>query len=261
MTVNANTTKDVWIVNRNAFMDFQSFDTSIPIPNITLKGSLTNANFLFSGPVIMGVDMASDGLLYGLAGFSDFGVESGGIYSIDEGNGELKFIGDTDHNWLGLAAVDSSAKTIIELDIKPQVCPNQLNTKNKGDLPVAILGTNDFDVSTIDIDTISFNGVSPVKSKSKFEDVTAPAALELPDCEILPPDTYEDLVLKFNTQEVVATLGEVQDGDIIELTLTGNLLESAGGTAIEGKDCVLIKNKGIGNRSYNGNGSSHKKKK
>ena len=62
--------------------------------------------------------------------------------------------------------------------------------------------------------------------------------------------------MKFNRQDIIATLGTVQDGDAIELTLAGNLLEAHGGGDIEGKDCVLIDARGDGN-----SGSGHKKKK
>lgn len=135
------------------------------------------------------------------------------------------------------------SKIPVALDIKPQSCPNPLNVKSKGKLPVAILGTPDFDVRTIDVLSVRLNGVAPVKSA--FEDVTAPAfKIDPCDCEELDEDSFEDLVLKFDRQEIVATLEAVQDGDLIQLTLTGNLLESAGGTPIEGTDCILIKDKG-----------------
>jgi hypothetical protein len=151
----------------------------------------------------------------------------------------------------------------INIDIKPRHCPNRFNMRSNGKLRVAILGTEDFDVRGIDVDSVRVNNlVAPFKpSEAKFKDVTCPSALKLPDCEVLDPDTYEDLVLKFNSQDIIATLGIVQDGDIIELTLTGNLLEDAGGTAIEGKDCVLIEDKGDDNSSDDGSGHKKKKKK
>ncbi len=137
----------------------------------------------------------------------------------------------------------------ISIDIKPRHCPNKLKInkkKGKKNLKVAILGTVDFDVRTIDVDTVRLNGVKPFKpSKAKFKDVTAPSALEPCDCEKLPKDTYEDLVLKFNKRKIIKTLGDVQDGESVPLTLTGNLLDS---TLIEGVDCVLIKIKQHGHR-------------
>ena len=134
----------------------------------------------------------------------------------------------------------------VNIDIKPKHCPNRLKLKyddgssddKKADLKVAILGTQNLQVRTIDIGSIRLNGVAPAKSEIK--DVTAPSALELCDCEKLPKDTYDDIVLKFHSHEIIATLGAVNDGEPKTLTLTGNLLEEFGGTAIEGKDCVLI---------------------
>lgn len=45
----------------------------------------------------------------------------------------------------------------------------------------------------------------------------------------LAPGGFDDLILKFNTQEIIQALGEVQHGEVRVLKVTGNLLESAGG--------------------------------
>jgi len=58
------------------------------------------------------------------------------------------------------------------------------------------------------------------------------------------PDGFLDLTLKFNTQEIVAAIGEVEDGEVLILMLTGNLKEEFGGTAIAGEDVVVILKKG-----------------
>lgn len=49
-----------------------------------------------------------------------------------------------------LVAISSPA-----LDIKPGSCPNALNPKSKGKLTVALLGTEDFDVSGVDVTTLA----------------------------------------------------------------------------------------------------------
>ena len=61
------------------------------------------------------------------------------------------------------------------------------------------------------------------------------------DCNELGPDGFMDLVLHFDTQEVVAALGEVCDGKEPNLFITGYLLD---GTPISGRDVVIILNKG-----------------
>lgn len=132
----------------------------------------------------------------------------------------------------------------VFVDIKPGSCPNPLNVKNQGLLPLAILGTEDFDVTQIDPATLKLNvegedGASPIRWS--YEDVATPFEGELCDCHDLYGDGYIDLSVKFDTQEVVLYLGDVNNGDVLTLTLTGNLKEEFGGTQIIGQDCVVIR--------------------
>lgn len=132
----------------------------------------------------------------------------------------------------------------VPLDIKPGSCPNPLNIKSKGVLPVAVAGTEDLDVTQIDPASIRLAGVAP--SRSNLEDVVTPfepfeGKEDIYDCNIEGPDGYIDLTLKFSTQEVVAALGDVNDGDVVVLELTGDLYD---GTPIKGEDVVAILKKG-----------------
>jgi hypothetical protein len=123
----------------------------------------------------------------------------------------------------------------VYIDIKPGSCPNPLNTKSKGVLPVAICGTDTFDVMDIDPETVQLIGVSPLRWK--LEDVATPFTGDLCDCHDLNGDGYMDLTLKFKTQEIVSAFCGYNDGDYITLTLTGNLMT---GEPFEGQDCVWI---------------------
>jgi hypothetical protein len=129
----------------------------------------------------------------------------------------------------------------VSLDIKPESCPNPLNTKSKGVLPTAILGTIDFDVTTLDTSSLRLNGVSPIRNST--EDVAAPVSEPSDPCDCTGegPDGFLDLTLKFRTQDIVEAIGEVEDGDTVVLTLTGNLID---GTFIDGRDCIVILEKG-----------------
>jgi hypothetical protein len=133
----------------------------------------------------------------------------------------------------------------VFLDIKPGSCPNPVNLKEKGILPVAILGTEDFDVKTIDPATIrlSKEGVagSVAPLRWSYEDVGTPlpSGGEPCDCWDLNGDGYMDLSLKFKAQDVVGTLKlEGNVGTTTPLTVTGHL---SGCGAIQGQDCVRIK--------------------
>jgi hypothetical protein len=137
----------------------------------------------------------------------------------------------------------------VYVDIKPGSCPNPLNKKSKGVLPVAVLGTEDFDVTAIDPETILLNrscegceGVAPIRWS--YEDVATPFEGELCDCHELEGDGILDLTLKFDTQELVEKLDLCPlDGQTIPLTITGNLKSD---TPIEGEDCIWVLKPGKG---------------
>lgn len=126
----------------------------------------------------------------------------------------------------------------VFIDIKPTSCPNPLNVNLKGVLPVAILGTADLDVTTIDPESILLEGVAPLRWT--YEDVATPYTGDGMDrmaCTTAGPDGYLDLVLHFESQDVSAAIAPVADGDVMWLELTGNFLD---GRAIAGQDVVWI---------------------
>lgn len=136
--------------------------------------------------------------------------------------------------------------TSVYVDIKPGSCPNPLNMKSGGLLPVAILGTEDFDVTAIDPSSVKLSR-DPVSCFAEpirwsYEDVATPFDGESCDCHDYDGDGYLDLTLKFDTQELVSCLAleSLVAGEPVPLTLTGNLMEEHGNTPIEGQDCILI---------------------
>jgi hypothetical protein len=143
----------------------------------------------------------------------------------------------------------------VQLDIKPGSCPSPLNVRSRGVLPVAILGSDDTDVTSIDPETIlitreGFEDVVPVAPiRYSYDDVGTPSEGDLCDCdhpgeddldEDINADGITDLTLKFSVPELVDGLGlkDVASGTIIPLTIVG---ESEDGTFM-GEDCVKIIN-------------------
>lgn len=129
----------------------------------------------------------------------------------------------------------------VAVDIKPGSCSNPVNVKSSGVLPVAILGTADYDITTIDPTSIRLAGVEPLRSG--YEDVAGPVS-DVNDCNCTTdgPDGFLDLTLKFETQRIVEAIGEVNDGDVLTLELTGVLFDPIPfETPIEGADCILIR--------------------
>ena len=119
---------------------------------------------------------------------------------------------------------------------------------SKGNIPVAILGTDNLDVQDIDPATLKLEGISPLRWSIK--DVAAPiSSSQECDCTIEGPDGFDDLNLKFDSQGLAAALGSVNDGDELVLTITGEMFD---GTPFEGSDCVIIIAKNI-NKELAGN--------
>jgi hypothetical protein len=131
----------------------------------------------------------------------------------------------------------------VPVDIKPRACPNPLNLANKGVLPVAILGTADLDVKTIDPATVTLNGIAPLRWK--LEDAATPyepfvGKTDIYQCNTRGPDGNLDIVFKFDTEEVaeaLVALGDVTAGQALILKLDGKLKD---GTEIKGEDSVII---------------------
>lgn len=154
----------------------------------------------------------------------------------------IHFTATDDYDPPGVTEVDLTIEVIYEgpetaFDIKPTSCPNPLNITSKGVLPAAILGTEDFDVTTVDVATLFLEGVPPIRSH--IEDVTAPVVPGGVPCECTEagPDGYLDLALKFSNQAIVEALGGVTDGEVRPLTITGQLLD---GSPFELVDCVWV---------------------
>ena len=131
-----------------------------------------------------------------------------------------------------LTKVVVTNKVEVYVDIKPGSCPSPLNVKGIGVLPVAVLGTADFDVAQIDITTLWIGGVAPLRSA--YEDVTTPfdpaTGKEdcFEDCTYEGPDGFLDLALKFSVQEIVGALGDVEDRQCRIVKLTGTLIGRCG---------------------------------
>jgi len=185
-----------------------------------------------SGNTLYGTSMYEEGRLF------EIDIETGEISNIVAVTGTIP-------QGMGFAPVcgedggDCGQPEVVELTlvIKPGGCPNPLNPKSRGLLPMALLGDNETDIADIDVSTIQIGGVSPVRSG--HEDVGGPAAEAVEDCGCAEGD-YDgiaDLTLKFSTQAIVGVIGPVSRGDVVPLTLTGTMLD---GTPFEASACVVI---------------------
>lgn len=104
----------------------------------------------------------------------------------------------------------------VSIDIKPGSDPNSVNPRSKGVIPVAVLGSMDFDTTQIDVSTVVFGPAetSPVHG-GHIEDVNE--------------DGFMDMVLHFKTWETGIACGDTG------ATLNG---ETHGGNPFTGTDAV-----------------------
>ena len=103
----------------------------------------------------------------------------------------------------------------VEIDVKPGSDPNSVNANTRGVLPVAILGSDDFDATQIDQDTISayttsvdadFDAWFATPLRCSIEDVSDDGILDL-NCKF----SKEGLMLDCWTNGLVVS-GAVLDG-------------------------------------------------
>jgi hypothetical protein len=114
----------------------------------------------------------------------------------------------------------------VQVDIKPGGYPNCIKAGSRGRTPVAILGTADFDITTVDPATVILGDgtdeVSPIRWAGN-EDVNE--------------DGFLDLVFHFSTADMEAN-GLLTDGGT--MILSGELKEAFGGLPFEGSDVVHL---------------------
>lgn len=170
--------------------------------------------------------------------------EGGRRFFNDRGEFAFTAVFEDDTEALVVATIPQVRPLSLSLDIRPGNCPNPLNLGSKGVLPVAILGTVDFDVSLIDPATITLsiadgNGSAAPVAVPVVKDVAAPLDGQTCECGDLGPDGIPDLFMKFSVPDVagVVTPCGVPGGTVIELVVSGSLCDGSPFTA---KDCVLI---------------------
>jgi hypothetical protein len=149
-------------------------------------------------------------------------------------------------SWSADYPTSSVPPTIIApVDIKPGYCPNSLEVYGSGDVPVAILGTQELDVSEIARDSVRLQEITPLRSERR--DVAKPFRLykwqvsgnkvKEDYCTDEGPDGKFDLILYFSREEILKAVGSTRDGDILVLRVTAR---HKSGAPIVGQDVVVI---------------------
>jgi glucose/arabinose dehydrogenase len=169
--------------------------------------------------------------------------ESGEVYLLSSQN--LAPVGD------GGLVFHIASEIPSGLDIKPGSCPNSFNRDSHGVLPVALVGTANFDVAQVDLSTVRLkraDGVGgevapnegPPGPHSVIADVATLFVGQECGCSNGAGDGTDDLLLKFRSDEVteVLQLSELSSGALVPLVVTGSLID--GTTFTSSSDCVRL---------------------
>ena len=177
----------------------------------------SNESIALNGGTILGpggVFTANQG---GFASLHDLPV------TVLDGTNSMSVTTGPDHFGLHLGILVAEVGVTIDIDIKPGSDPNCFNNDGNGVIPVAILGSANFDVTQVDDSTVQLTGmaVKAVGKKGKL----------LSHIEDVNNDGFNDLVVQIEDTDGTFSVGDTA------ATLTGNLLS---GTPFGGTDSICI---------------------
>jgi len=152
------------------------------------------------------------------------------VAAIDEGTGAVTEVAPGVATPLGLPPTDLTFSPVvvmsIDIDIRPGSDSNPINPSSRGNLPVAILGSDSFDAMDVDVTTLSLGPDAAAPS----HDLTKPGLFE-DHLQDVNDDGLTDLVSHYRTQETGIASGD------LEACMTGATLD---GTRFKGCDAIRI---------------------
>ncbi|MBI1827667.1 MAG: PQQ-binding-like beta-propeller repeat protein [Planctomycetes bacterium] len=140
------------------------------------------------------------------------------------------------------------ARSVIDIDIQLDRCPNVLKQRPRSDeiVDVVIIGRPDFDITRLDLGSLTLarsdgigEVVHPIRALGRVKDVTGPHGANACTCSDAQPDGEPDRILSFSARKLVRVLklSSVGVDTSIPLTLRGLLID---GSVFRGEDCMTI---------------------
>lgn len=134
-----------------------------------------------------------------------------------------------------------SSDLMLFVDIHPGSCPNIVFPGLGDNTIVALLGSENVDVTEIDIPSIRFNGRTIPHQSSSFTDVATPFIGTDPACHDENGDGSVDLVFNFKTDDFADALGlQLKRGQTTPVIVTGIVKTSSDDQYFTGQDFVVV---------------------
>lgn len=197
---------------------------------LTPIDTTTHSPFIVSAGTPYKLTLRLSGLLTFSPDFTGYSDVYGGFDFLNTLTLTDFYLTDQDGNRVPFTYTSSSGITYpstgpfpISIDIKPGSDSNCFNQNEKGVIPAAILGSADFDVTQIDIQSLGLQGLS-VKVAGKSNNYLA-------HYDDVNGDGYTDLVVQFQDSDQWTASGNGY------ASITGMLSD---GTAIQGQDLICI---------------------
>lgn len=124
----------------------------------------------------------------------------------------------------------------VEIDIKPNSYPSSWNCNSRGDIPVAVLGSDSFDATAIDPNTVTF-GKTGTETGEVHRDGDGNARMHLEDYN---GDGWMDMVFHFDWSQTGFSCADIPAGEKswdVPGYLNG---ETTGGTPFTGTDMIRL---------------------
>ncbi len=156
---------------------------------------------------------------------------------------------DTGYGTRPIVDMGAYERQAVLLDIHPGRCPNRLNIRSNARVQMAVVGTNSFDVTQVDIDSLVLERADGLGGSLtawdhghgnaiSVRDASTPFYDDLCDCHRRRRDGIDDLVLRFSARDIVRELElrGIGPKTPVMLTVRGQLLD---GTPFDASDCIL----------------------
>jgi parallel beta-helix repeat protein len=148
-------------------------------------------------------------------------------------------------------SVTVTAPEQVIVDIAPGFCPAVVNTKEGGVIQVAIVGTQSLNITNIIPASVTLNGVLSTTNSFITNSVAAPFVYTR-GCDKKKRDGTPDLIVEFDVNELIASLGTVKNGEVKVLTVNGtqNIIGST--ITTNGTTFTTNKNVVVGTTTFEG---------